>query len=308
MLRAFVIAFLATFSLGLLAQETLNNLSYGPHERNRFDLYLPKKSLVKSPLVIFIHAGGFVSGDKDSVNKYPEMIKDYNERGIAVASINYRFLDHAPLHHIMKEDIGGFVQFIRSQAKKYNLNKKLIMSMGASAGGSASLWLATHDDIADPLSNDPIKRQSSRIIAFAHINSQAGYDFIDWFDYFGKDVCFKFLKDQIWSRYHLNSVEDLYTEEGVEIREELDSLENMSKDDAPMYVYNSYGKKEVSEYDYDYFIHGPQHAILLAKRAKEVGLKYKRVIRSKGDHLPKNMMEDIRDFFLSQIRKNRTIF
>ena len=289
----------------LRAEEpTHKNIKYGLHERNVFDLWLPNKKLFKTPLVIFIHGGGFVSGDKDSLRKYPKTIEKLNKLGIAVAAINYRFLEHTSLQNIMREDIGGFVQYIRYHAKTYKINKKYLMAMGSSAGGSASLWLGTHDDIADPTSEDPIKKESSRILAFAHINAQAGYDFIHWYDYFGKALTDKFMKEQVWSRYHLSQFEDLLTPEGKAIRSELDSVGNMDSEDATMYLYNSYEFKTEENYNYDYFIHGPHHAKVLEERANSVGLKNVTYIKSNGDKIP-DVMEHVVNFFHSEIMKKK---
>lgn len=298
------IAILLLFSCSLWAQEkTFSNLKYGPHERNVYDLWIPKVQSWPSPVVIFIHGGGFVSGDKDNILKHPEFIKNLNDHNYAVASINYRFLEHTSLQNIMKEDIAGFVQHIRYNAKKYNLHKVFVFSLGSSAGGSASLWLGTHDDLKDPEHKDPVKRESTRLYGFAHLNAQAGYDFLDWFDYFGKETTTEFLKDQIWSRYHLKTLEDLESPEGVLIRQDLDSVENMDEDDAPMFLYNSYAKKEKSDWDYDYFIHGPQHANVLAKRAKEVGLHRSVHIKVNGNDMPTDLYKAVTTFFRGLVKK-----
>lgn len=293
------------FSFASYAQEAKFDLSYGPDKRNLFDIWLPKKTKKKSPLVIYIHAGGFVSGDKTEIRDKKEMIDDYLAEGYAVASIRYRFLDTTPLQTIMREDIGGFVQYIRAHAETFNIDKKRIVSMGASAGGSASLWLATHDDIKDPDAKDPVKRESSRIIAFAHINSQAGYDFIDWFKYFGQKETEKFLKAQVWSRYHLKELSDLYTEEGERIRQDLDSVNNMDENDAPMYLFNSLDYVANEKMDYNYFLHGPHHAHVLKSRAEETGLGHEAFIKADKDVLPANLWKDIHRFFKKHLSKKK---
>lgn len=293
------------FSFASYAQEAKFDLSYGPDKRNLFDIWLPKKTKKKSPLVIYIHAGGFVSGDKTEIRDKKEMIDDYLAEGYAVASIRYRFLDTTPLQTIMREDIGGFVQYIRAHAETFNIDKKRIVSMGASAGGSASLWLATHDDIKDPDAKDPVKRESSRIIAFAHINSQAGYDFIDWFKYFGQKETEKFLKAQVWSRYHLKELSDLYTEEGERIRQDLDSVNNMDENDAPMYLFNSLDYVANEKMDYNYFLHGPHHAHVLKSRAEETGLGHEAFVKADKDVLPANLWKDIHRFFKKHLSKKK---
>lgn len=282
--------------------KTHSDVKYGPHERNVFDLWLPQdqKTNKPTPLVVYIHAGGFSSGDKNLIEKLLPSVLKMNQLGWAVAAINYRFLVHTSLQNIMREDIAGFVQYIRANAKTYNINKKKIVTFGSSAGGSAGLWLGTHDDVKNKRDDDPVKKESSRILAFAHLNAQAGYDFIDWYEYFGKELTDFYMKDQIWTRYHLSGLSDLTTPEGNQIRAELDSVENMDEGDAAMFLYNSYAAKEVKDWDYDYYIHGPQHANVLLKRAKAVNLNRQVYIRSNQDKMPSSMMDAVIDFFKQQ--------
>lgn len=301
--------FFILISSSLSAKEFLSQ-KYGSHARHEFDLWTPDHTSKKAPLVIYIHGGGFSSGDKNLIHQNRSMITNYNKSGFAVATINYRFLKHTALQNIMREDIAGFVQFIRYHAKKYNIDQRYIFALGSSAGGSASLWLGVHPDLNQKRrhSEDPVKRESSRITAFAHINAQAGYDFLDWFDYFGEELTKTQMKDQLWKRYHLSSLSNLTSPAGIMARATLDSVENMTSDDAAMYIYNSYNHQNINVANYDYYIHGPHHAEVLINRAKEVGLKVKAVIKSHGSAMP-NLMEDIREFFVEQLElKKRKIF
>ena len=60
------------------------DVRYGPHERNVFDLYLTK-STKPTPLVLYIHGGGFRSGDKRSLNSGDA--KSYLDAGFMSMSI-----------------------------------------------------------------------------------------------------------------------------------------------------------------------------------------------------------------------------
>jgi hypothetical protein len=281
---------------------------YGSHERQVFDLWLPK-SAKKAPLVIYIHGGGFVMGSKDEI-RTNKIIKKYLNAGVAFAAINYRFLKHTSLQNIMREDIAGFVQYMRFHAKRFNINKKLILSHGFSAGGSSSLWLGTHDDIANPRHHDLKKRESSRVLAIGHLSAQVSYDFIDWFKYFGREQTERFVGEQIWSRYHLNSLEDLYTKKGKAIRKDLDNYENMDASDAPMILWN--GLPDIESETGSHFMHSPRHAKLLYERSQEVGLKAKLLLD--GDQEKKyDVLGETFKFFMDQIKlakkkKNRFIF
>src|SRR5262245_18352499 len=70
------------------------DVKYGPHERNVLDLYLPKPG-GPSPLVLYIHGGGFQGGDKPSLS--PSEGKSHLDAGFAVAAINYRLTNTAPM-------------------------------------------------------------------------------------------------------------------------------------------------------------------------------------------------------------------
>jgi len=72
------------------------------------------------------------------------------------------------------------LQFIRLHSKKWNLDPERVACFGGSAGAGISLWLAFHDDLADPESHDPVARQSSRIVAAATRNGQSTYDLYEF--------------------------------------------------------------------------------------------------------------------------------
>ena len=148
------------------------NVSYGPDERNVLDVW-SAKSDKPTPLVIFIHGGGWAGGDKSSVTD--KILKAMLGHGISVASINYRYTPQnilpAPVH-----DAARAVQFLRSKAAEWNLDPKRFGAYGISAGGCTTLWLATHDDMADPKSSDPVERESSRLQAAAGVSAQTSLE------------------------------------------------------------------------------------------------------------------------------------
>ena len=137
-------------------------IPYGKEERQVLHLWLPKTK-APAPLVLHYHGGGFVVGDiREKTQSRTAAV--CNAAGIAYADVEYRLLNQAMLHEIMN-DCARAVQFLRHNAKKYNLDKTRVASYGESAGASASLWLATIDDQADPNSKDPVLRESSRLSA-----------------------------------------------------------------------------------------------------------------------------------------------
>ena len=101
---------------GEAVKPTHTDVAYGPHERNKIDLYLVE-SKTPTPLVLFIHGGGFRGGDKSSVNAGE--IRAFHREGWSVAAINYRFTNvlPAPGQYL---DCGRALQFLRHHAKEYN--------------------------------------------------------------------------------------------------------------------------------------------------------------------------------------------
>jgi acetyl esterase/lipase len=122
----------------------------------KLDAFLVK-SEKPTPVLIFIHGGGWRQGDKRGL---PRFLKEpLFEAGISVVSINYRLTDVAP-YPAQVDDCTRAVQFVRSKAKEWNINPERIALMGASAGGHLSLWVGLHNDRKKPDSADSVERQS----------------------------------------------------------------------------------------------------------------------------------------------------
>lgn len=158
------------------------DIPYGDHEKQRFDIWPVPNANKPTPLVIFIHGGGFRGGDKASIGAgQPER---FHQAGVAFASMNYRLSDSGP-YPIMMHDAARGLQTIRQRAAEWNIDPQRIACYGGSAGAGISLWLAFHDDLAAPNSEDPVARQSTRILAAGTINGQSTYDMHTYRQWFG---------------------------------------------------------------------------------------------------------------------------
>ncbi len=146
---------------------TRSGVRYGDHERHILDLWQASSDR-PTPLALVIHGGSWTGNNKEIVHRFAD-VSALLKAGISVAAINYRYLSHAtqegieppikaPLH-----DAARALQFIRSRAREWNLDKQRIGAGGGSAGGTSSLWLAYHDDLADPKIQDPVARESTRL-------------------------------------------------------------------------------------------------------------------------------------------------
>jgi hypothetical protein len=68
------------------------------------------------------------------------------------------------------------VQFLRYKAKDWNLDPTRFACAGGSAGAGMALWIGFHKDLADPRSDDPVARQSTRLTCVAVFDAQTSYD------------------------------------------------------------------------------------------------------------------------------------
>lgn len=147
---------------------------YGPHERNVLDFW-QAKSDKPTPVLFFIHGGGWQAGDKKGIAVDP-----YLAAGISVVSINYRYVsqsqDVVPPVKGPLSDAALALQTVRSKAKEWNLDKERIGASGGSAGACSSLWLAFHPDMADAKSDNPIARESTRLWCAAVTGAQTTLD------------------------------------------------------------------------------------------------------------------------------------
>src|SRR5262249_52400762 len=160
---------------------TAVDFSYGTDsERQRLDFW-QAKSDVPTPLVLAIHGGGWVKGDKSSYPQ-PAELRQLLEAGISVVSINYRFIPQAMQQQVAPPvkaplyDAARALQTIRFKAEEGNIDPSRIGATGQSAGGSTALWLAFLDDLSQPSSSDAIARQSTRLKCAAVYIVQTSFD------------------------------------------------------------------------------------------------------------------------------------
>lgn len=107
----------------------------------RYDFLRPN-SAERLPLIIAVHGGGWISGDKSDYRDVGLMLV---EQGFAVAIPQYRL---APLHPFpaATEDILAFARFCRSQDESWNVDSQRMGAIGNSAGGHLVAYLGTESD------------------------------------------------------------------------------------------------------------------------------------------------------------------
>ena len=155
---------------GVLAP-TYANVSYGPHEAMVLDFWQARGDGPR-PLLVYIHGGGWVGGDKARTGK---QVQRYLDKGISFAAINYRLTGEAPLPAPV-HDAARAIGFLRSRSPEWQIDGEHIALTGGSAGACTSMWILLHDDLADPEATDPVLRQSTRVCGAAVHAGQTSID------------------------------------------------------------------------------------------------------------------------------------
>lgn len=112
----------------------------------KLDLYFPKSLNGPTPVVVYVHGGGWTSGSKDDgagTVDFPALL----DAGFIVGSVNYRLAPQAQFP-AMIEDVKCAIRFLRTNASQYNINPNKIGAWGGSAGGHLVSLLGTTDQSA----------------------------------------------------------------------------------------------------------------------------------------------------------------
>lgn len=115
--------------------QLLRDLEYGPHERHRLDVFTTSSSSQPRPVLLFVHGGGFVGGNKHTPGSpfYDNVARWANRNGLLGVNMTYRL---APEHRWPSgsDDVGRAVQWLRENAAAQGGDPERIFVMGQSAG------------------------------------------------------------------------------------------------------------------------------------------------------------------------------
>lgn len=279
-------------------EPTLADVKYGPHERNVLDFW-KAKSDQPAPVVVFIHGGGFKAGDKSGV-RGDRLLRECLEAGVSFAAINYRFRTTTPLQDVLR-DCARAIQFIRSKAGEWNVDKSRVASYGGSAGAGTSLWLAFHDDLADPKSDDPVLRESTRLSCAGANSCQFSYDILEWPKLFGEEVCRRYAEPgESWAAFYgLKSDEDLNGPLGQKIRHDCDMRGLVTRDDPPVFLSSAQHGGEVT--DRGNYLHHPKHAEAVKNKCDEIGVECVALIPGVSVKPAADKPQDLRSFLFQHL-------
>ena len=99
------------------------------------NIYLPKDNFDIRPLLIDVHGGGWVYGDKDTNGL---LCMDFVKRGFITMSMSYRLLPEVKLIDMI-QDIFASLHYLYTLKNKYPIDFNNVAMMGDSAGGHLNL-------------------------------------------------------------------------------------------------------------------------------------------------------------------------
>ncbi|MGE6221675.1 alpha/beta hydrolase [Nubsella zeaxanthinifaciens] len=138
-----------------LQAETFLNVSYGSNSLQKMDVYLPAKRNADTKVVVFIHGGSFIGGDKSD---YTALVEELYKKNFAVLNINYRLVDGSgletnPITHKKSSiliqdqviDVSAAVDFVISKVEDWQVSNSKIAVVGHSAGATLALLYSYGD-------------------------------------------------------------------------------------------------------------------------------------------------------------------
>jgi acetyl esterase/lipase len=152
---------------GRVAVRRLSNLNFLPEGRTeKLDIYLPPGGFKKSrPAILFIHGGGFKTGDKAEFRS-ASVSADLARAGYVVASCNYVLFSkkNPGVWPQNVSDCRNAVRWLRQNAEALGVDPSRIAVAGGSAGGYLALMVGLSEDKVE-LGGDPSAKVSAKVSA-----------------------------------------------------------------------------------------------------------------------------------------------
>lgn len=129
------------------AERVERDVPYGPDPAQRFDVYLPKRGAASMPVVLMVHGGAWLVGDKAAAGVIDDKAAHWLPQGVVFISANYRLSPKAdPLGQA--DDVARALAAAQQRAPSWGADPARFVLMGHSAGAHLVALLAADPTIA----------------------------------------------------------------------------------------------------------------------------------------------------------------
>ena len=214
------------------------NVEFGPVKELTLDLHLPVAiDSTPAEVVILLHGGGWVSGDKFFLKPTVDILKN-QRKNLAVVNMNYRVSSPANnLLALQLADLQSVINFLTVNADKYNIRKNRFRLTGFSAGGHIALTYA-------------YKSTESNIQAVVAVSAPTELSLRAWLD------------KTLWSKVELLT------------GHAYGGPDNAFKDDSPFYLATARSPRTVLVYGQSDELVSPRQGQLLADKLRLLRVPY----------------------------------
>lgn len=128
-------------------ERVIRDCAYGPHARQRLDIFLPEGGGEKRPVVVFVHGGGFIGGDKGAPGApfYNNIGAWAAANGLIGVTMTYRLAPDHPWP-AGAEDVAAAIDWLHEHVAEHGGDPDRIYLMGQSAGAAHAAAYVAHDD------------------------------------------------------------------------------------------------------------------------------------------------------------------
>lgn len=117
----------------------MRELAYGTDPLQRLDFW--PASRLDAPLIVFIHGGGWTSGDKASEQEAPK-VAHFTSEGFAFSALNYRLVPDVSVNEQV-QDVASALAYLVTNARELGVDPKNITLIGHSSGGHLAALIGT---------------------------------------------------------------------------------------------------------------------------------------------------------------------
>jgi acetyl esterase/lipase len=133
----------ARFASPFIVEQILDVRYHTDHKQQALDVFRPR-GVASRPVLLFIHGGSWVMGDKDLLGLYRGFGRFLARQGIVAVMVNYR-LSPAVKHPAHVRDVARAFAWVRRHIHEHGGDSDCIVLCGHSAGGHLAALLATDE-------------------------------------------------------------------------------------------------------------------------------------------------------------------